>query len=153
LEDFAYKEFCKNGGVKLYMPVFTLPELLSIGKYLLDDRCVPEELTKEYSPKQIERRFHQFGGILRHVLPLSVSYLTRCLLDQSEAISKCDAHALLMSGNIEDTDVSDFIMQYIVKTDGKFPFEEYGLDFVNKQSQHRFKISLARLPCRPEGWP
>jgi hypothetical protein len=74
-----YKEFCKNGGVKLYMPVFTLPELLSVGKYLLGDRCVPEEPTKEYSPKQIERRFHQFFWSCAHFS--SCAALVCCLLD------------------------------------------------------------------------
>jgi hypothetical protein len=81
---------------------------------------------------------------------LSVSYLTRCLLDQSAAISKCDAHALLVSGNIEDTDVSHFIMQYVVKTDGKLPFEEYSLDFVNKTvtSQVQNKLDKCSLDDR-----
>jgi hypothetical protein len=129
--------------VKLQMPVFTLLELLSIGKRLLGDGCVPEELTKKYSPKQIERRFHQFGGILRHVLPLSVVCLAMCLDNQKEAIDSCDARALLVSGNIERKDISHFIMQYIVKTDGKLPFVEYSLDFVNKQVTTKIQNKLS----------
>ena len=70
-----YKEFCKNGGIAMYMPVFTLPELLAIGKYLLENEHVPELLQPEYSSEQITKRFHQFGGIFRHVLPVSLDYL------------------------------------------------------------------------------
>ena len=117
-----YKEFCKNGGIVMYMPVVTLAELLAIGKYLLENEHVPELLQPEYSSEQITKRFHQFGGIFRHVLPLSLDYLDMCRSSQSEAISKCNAHALLVSGNVEDVDVSHFIMQYDVERDGGSPF-------------------------------
>ena len=110
-----YKEFCKNGGIAMYMPVFTLPELLAIGKYLLENEHVPELLQPEYSSEQITKRFHQFGGIFRHVLPVSLDYLDLCRSSQSEAISKCNAHALLVSGNVEDADVSHFMADACAK--------------------------------------
>ena len=145
-----YKEFCKNGGIAMYMPVFTLRELLAIGKYLLENEHVPELMQPEYSSEQITKRFHQFGGIFRHVLPLSLDYLNMCRRSQSEAISKCDAHALLVSGNVEDADVSHFIMQYDVERDGKFPFCNYRLNFVNESvaSQVQDKLNKGSLDDR-----
>jgi hypothetical protein len=63
--------------------------------------------------------------------------------NQKEAIDSCDARALLVSGNIERKDISHFIMQYIVKTDGKLPFVEYSLDFVNKQVATKIQNKLS----------
>ena len=145
-----YKEFCKNGGVAMYMPVFTLLELLAIGKYLLENEHVPELLQPEYSSEQITKRFHQFGGIFRHVLPVSLAFLDMCRRSQSKAISKCNAHALLVSGNIEDADVSQFIMQYDVERDGKSPFRKYRLNFVNESvaSQVQDKLNKGSLDDR-----
>ena len=145
-----YKEFCKNGGAALYMPVFTLPELLAIGKYLLENKHVPELLQPEYSSELITKRFHQFGGIFRHVLPVSLAYLDMCRSSQSEAIRSCNAHALLVSGNVERADVSHFIMQYDVERDGKSPFRRYRLNFVNESvaSQVQDKLNKSSLDDR-----
>lgn len=74
-----YKEFIKNGGDKFFMPAFTLPELLAIGEFLVSTGSVQGNLVKEYTPAAISERFGLFGGILRHVLPLSLAYLTECL--------------------------------------------------------------------------
>ena len=145
-----YKEFCKNGGIAMYMPVFTLAELLAIGKYLLENEHVPELLQPEYSSEQITKRFHQFGGIFRHVLPVSLKYLDMCRSSQSKAISKCNAHALLVSGDVEDADVSHFIMQYDVERDGGSPFRKYRLSFVNESvaSQVQDKLNKGSLDDR-----
>ena len=134
----------------MYMPVFTLPELLAIGKYLLENEHVPELLQPEYSSEQITKRFHQFGGIFRHVLPVSLKYLDMCRSSQSKAISKCNAHALLVSGDVEDADVSHFIMQYDVERDGGSPFCNYRLNFVNESvaSQVQDKLNKASLDDR-----
>ena len=145
-----YKEFCKNGGIAMYMPVFAFPELLAIGKYLLENEHVPELLQSAYSSEQITKRFHQFGGIFRHVLPVSLKYLDMCRSSHSKAISKCNAHALLVSGDVEDVDVSHFIMQYDVERDGGSPFRKYRLSFVNESvaSQVQDKLNKASLDDR-----
>jgi hypothetical protein len=75
-----------------------------------------------------------------------------CLDNQKEAMDSCDAHALLVSGNIERKDISHFIMQYIVKTDEKLPFGEYSLDFVNKQVARQIQNKLSACCWRTEGW-
>jgi hypothetical protein len=126
-----YKEFCKNGGDKLFMPVFTLPELLAIGQFLVSTGRVPEDLLKEYTPAAISERFAIFGGILRHVLPLTLTYLKQCLQSRTKAIRRCDAHALLVAYDIEDADISHHIMHYNVKTTGSDRYTHYTLDFVS----------------------
>jgi hypothetical protein len=127
-----YKEFCKNSGKAVYMPTFTLKELQAIGKYQLDEGKVPQELKEEYSPEQITERFRRYGGIIRHVLPESIYYSKTCIENQKKAIKSCDAHALLVSQDLEDHDVSHFIMQYSVKwVNTERPFWDISLDFVS----------------------
>ena len=69
------------------------------------------------------------------------------------AINSCDAHALFVSGDIEDANINDFIMQYDVKMDSKFPFEEYRLDSVNKSvaSQVQDKLTNCSLDAQKIG--
>ena len=126
-----YKEFCKNGGVKLFMPVFTLPELLAIGQFLVSIERVPEDLLKEYTPDAISERFGIFGGILRHVLPLSLDYLVESLAARKDAIENSDAHALLSSYTLDKEKISHHIMQYSVDTIGPNRFTSFTLDFVS----------------------
>ena len=126
-----YKEFCKNGGAKLFMPVFALSELLAIGEFLVSTGRVQGNLVEEYTPAAISERFGLFGGILRHVLPLSPTYLTECLKSRTNAIRKGDAHALLFAFDIEDADVSHHLMQYNVKTTGPDRFRTDTLGFVS----------------------
>lgn len=139
-----YKEFCKNGGVKLYMPAFKLPELLAIGAHLLASGAVPEDLRAEYTPERIENRFEQFGGIMRHVLPVSLPYIDDCQKAQRVAITKCDTQALLVSEDIEDADVSHFIMQYDVKMETKKHFREVSLNFVNDRVFEQIETKLLK---------
>ena len=58
-----YKEFCKNGAVRLYMPTWTLPELQAIRKFVFDRN--PEQML--LSENDISERFNAFGGIFSHV--------------------------------------------------------------------------------------
>jgi hypothetical protein len=139
-----YKEFCKNGGLRLYMPVFTLPELLAIGQHLMSTGRVPDELLEAYSPASIQSRFETFGGILRHVLPLSLADLDDCILEQQEAVASCDTHALLVSGNLERVDVSHYIMQYKVHTKGVNPFRTFELNFVSESVAAQVQDKLNR---------
>jgi hypothetical protein len=140
-----YKEFCKNGGIKLFMPTYELEELLAIAEYLLGCSAVPGDLVEEYTPEQVTKRFHQFGGIYRHVLPASKALLESVGNEQATAILECDAHALLRSGDVENRDVSHFIMQYkVVKRDGEMAFRKYRLDFVNDSVYLKIKDKLLK---------
>ena len=61
------------------------------------------------------------------------------------AIVECDAHALLVSGDIERPNVSHFIMQYDVKMDSPYPFEEVSLKFINDHVREQLETLLSRL--------
>lgn len=87
-----YKEFCKNGGVKAYMPCWTEEELVLAGRMLEDKGQVPEGM--DYSEKGIRGRYRQFGGIIRHVLPSSVDYLEGIEGEQSGALKSLEAEKL-----------------------------------------------------------
>jgi hypothetical protein len=139
-----YKEFCKKGAVKLFMPCCTEDELKEMGAFLLRKNCVPSDLESEYSPDKISQRFHQFGGIIRHVLPSSVDKLAECVDNQAEAIHTCDVHALLLSGNIEHHNVSHFIMQYDVAKKGELAFKKPKLDFVSDDVYKSLKERLSK---------
>jgi len=131
-----YKEFCKNGAVKFYMPSYTLEELLAIGNFMLDrDSSLKKdtELRNLYTPHLIKERFVEFGGIMRHVLPNTMDKLKQARKDMKQAISDCDARALLRSGNPESTDVSHFVMQYDVEKEGEGRFTDFGLNFTSEK--------------------
>ena len=75
-----YKEFVKNGAARLFMPTFELAELLALGQRMLQTVTDPIDLafmTEQYTSEEIERRFCAFGGIMRHVLPVSAARLKR----------------------------------------------------------------------------
>jgi hypothetical protein len=77
-------------------------------------------LTEQFTPGKIEERFVAFGGIMRHVLPVSAVHLDRAYELQTEAIQKAGTEYLLYPGNIEHPDVSHYISKYAVsrKADG-----------------------------------
>ena len=119
-----YKEFCKNGGEKFYMPVFELKELQAIGKYLLDHKnAIPDEMKAVYTPGRIQERFDEFGGIFRIVLPRSVKVVFTMREERKRALSQCVASDILNSeGNIEEAHISHLLMQYDVDRDGNDAF-------------------------------
>ena len=61
-----YKEFCKNGAAKFYMPCWTLEELKSLGSYIYED----DEMINT-----IEDGYKRFGGIIHYVFPESEVFL------------------------------------------------------------------------------
>ena len=72
-----YKEFCKNGADKLYMPLFTEDELLTIGQHMREQPDFPVELSELYSDDAIRRSFSEYSEIIRYVLPYSQVYHSR----------------------------------------------------------------------------
>ena len=60
-----YKEFEKNGALKFFMPPWTLPELLAVGEFVR--KRSPNQVP--LSPEDMSKRYYEFGGIFRHVLP------------------------------------------------------------------------------------
>ena len=70
-EIIRFKEFCKNGARKVYMPLYTGDELLTIGRHMRQQPDFPARLSELYSDANIRQSFFEFGGIIRHVLPCS----------------------------------------------------------------------------------
>jgi len=89
-------------------------------------------MKEEYTEEKIKARYEEFGGILRHVLPISVSKLKQVKQERDEKIDTANAQQLLAyKGNIELPDVSHLIMQYKVEVDGPEAFTEKVQDFVS----------------------
>ena len=63
------KEIKKKSTATLYMPVWTKPELVALGRYY--HRRLPDSEVK-YDDETVARRYDQYGGIIRFVLPSSV---------------------------------------------------------------------------------
>ena len=63
-----YKEFCKNGACRYYMPCWTLAELKAVGNHIVKGNHALKEIM---SPQAIEERYKRFGGIIRYVIPSS----------------------------------------------------------------------------------
>jgi len=132
-DESRYKEFCKNGGVKLYLPNWTLEDLQTVGKHMSEIKCVPEGIS--YDPKAIQERYEEYGGIFRHVLPTSKKQLESTALSKKQAISKVDLNKIFSIGDIEDPDVSHFIVSYVdIPLNGEDAFSKRNLNIVNRST-------------------
>ena len=130
-----YKEICKNGGVRLYMPIYERQQLLDVGSYLLDQKTFPESLRADnvYSPKNISDRYEIFGGIIRHVLPANIEKLLEAEAARRDALYESNAEKLLSTKSIEDNKVSHMLKQMIIARfqDGSFDFTSFHTEIVN----------------------
>ena len=147
-DDSRYKEFIKNGGVKLYMPCLTQNELLSIGKYLVKVGELTTEMKELYSDEKITERFKEYGGIYRNVLPNNIYHVRQLKLQKSAAISdltKETLYKLLSSANIEDPYISHLLAQFDVKKEGEYEFESYTMQFVSENIPLELKKKLQDL--------
>jgi hypothetical protein len=81
-----YNEFRKTA-IMLYMPHYTLEELILIGNFSLAHGQLTAGFDKDLlSPDAVERRFYMYGGVIQKVLCLSVATLVQAEEDLSEAI-------------------------------------------------------------------
>ena len=155
-----YDEFQKNGGVYFYMPCYTEQELLTIGNYLRGNKDVnppipsrlPEGMDEEYTEESLKNRFKQFGGIIRHVLPLSTQNLDDIKAKQKQAIREViennQAVHILSSSTIEDKKLSHFIAQYQVpiKTEGnKIRFRKPTLEITSQDIRDQLVAELGKF--------
>ena len=142
-----YKEFCKNGGRKFYMPVFEMKELQAIGKYLLDHKnVIPDDMKEMYTPGRIQERFDEFGGIFRIVLPIDVECVADMRKERKLALSQCVASDILNSeGNIEEAHISHLLMQYDVDRDGNDAFRLFRMKFANSDVRNQLEEKLANM--------
>ena len=140
------QEFTKNGG-RRYMPVWTLPELLSVGAYLRNSVCNQQNkfVQEEYTSEKIKRRFDQYGGIFRHVLPQTRDQLKNSAVAQAKALQDLDLRLLSDPGVTIDKDgsktISHFILQYNVDED----FETVYLDFPSERVKAMYMERVRNL--------
>jgi hypothetical protein len=128
-----YKEFTKNGGRRLYMPLLTREELVTIGNFLVKENKV-SGLEDFYSKENIEKRYDEFGGIYRHVLPNSIDYVNEIRVVKENYIERLSDETkkkLVFNANIENKDISHLVAQYIVEKKGDEAFQKFTMDFVN----------------------
>ena len=112
-----YKEFTKNGGKKLYMPLLTREELVTIGNFLVKENKV-SGLEDFYSKENIVERYEEFGGIYRHVFPSSIDYVKQIRLVKKiyiENLSKETKEKLVLNADIENIHISHLVARYIVE--------------------------------------
>jgi len=131
-----YKEFRKNGGVEVYMPIWTLPELQAVRDFLA------ERNTKGLpTKKEIDSRFREFGGIFRHVFTHDLKSLRE---QQRAAILALDPSKLLWN-SIDRQDISHHIAQYRIPTTGANAFREWNIDFISDEAMKKVKAQLKKL--------
>ena len=122
-----YKEFCKNGACKYYMPCWTLAELETVGNHIVKGNHAPKEFM---SPQAIEERYKRFGGIIRYVIPTSKRADEDRRIVQDDAINRTKAVDIFVPyTNIEKMDdqkenMSHFVLCYDVKYGGKYTNDE-----------------------------
>jgi len=114
--EIRYKEFVKHSGVKVFMPCFTDTELFAIGKHMREQPDFPNNLISLYTDDALQQRYHDFGGIIRHVCPSTERDIRNSYESQLNAINRCNAQKILSADYLEDPSVSHFIAQYVVSS-------------------------------------
>ena len=140
-----YKEFCKNGATKLYMPLYSEAELLTIGQHMRQQPDFPADMIELYSDESIRDRYAEYGGIIRHVLPQNQVYLEQLAFEKVRAMGDIDWRKHLASPNIEKDSISDLVVQY--KIDAPH-FGELGFAFVNRNVESQARAYLENLNVR-----
>lgn len=106
------KQFCKNGASPVYMPTYTLEELLTIGRHMRENSKVPDGVS--YADAAIKERFDRYTGIIRHCFPGSAAWEKQLLTSYKAALYSADARKLLLYNTLNDPGISDLLAQYSV---------------------------------------
>ena len=134
-----YKEFCKNGGVKLYMPTWTLPELQAVGKFVFDRS--PERMPLRL--EDVPVRFATVGGIFRHLFAEDFDEVKE---NQRRAIQELDPKKFLLNDIDRGTEgVNHFVAQYRVVTEGDNAFRKASIDFVSEEVRNKVEAEFTTL--------
>ena len=135
-EALTFKEFVKNGAVKLYMPTWTLPELQAVRTFIADRSPERMPLTED----DIAERYHAFGGIFRHVFAPNSDFIKE---EQKRGIDE------LFLGDIEQgrQECSDhvYVAQYSVETQGSRSFRDAEIDFVSDGVREAVEARISAL--------
>jgi hypothetical protein len=137
-----YKEFCKNGGIQLYMPLFTMNELLTIGAHMREQSGFPEELKSLYTDQAIRESYDEYGGIIRHVLPSSQKYYESIAVQKRNALRTINWRQYFANPLLENPHISHFIVKYIV--DPPY-FTKVTFDLVSDRVESTARELLSKL--------
>ena len=114
-----YKEYQKHGAEKIFMPVWSLDELQIAGAHI--HRHTNDEYHKKVlTPEGIANRYYRFGGIFRHVIPVSKGALESVEKLQVQVLGHTKPVDTFVTGTgIEKIDdhkdnISDMLLQYKV---------------------------------------
>ena len=151
-DERRFKEFHKNGAVKLYMPVWKLEELHIVGKDVVTNTTC-EHTKRMLTEQQIEERFRRFGGIIQYVISASDDYIQDMRSNQTTAISRTKPEDIYVDGdNITNMDqtksnVSHFVLQYHVYMDVPNLFREFRMCYASAyvQEQIRRKMTIGDI--------
>ncbi len=135
-----YHEFLKRGGIRNYMPCWKLDELLLVGAHVA--KHCDSKLKDLFKPEAIEKRFDQFGGIFRYVIPSSKLQVVETELLQRSVFNGIRRMEVFLPGNdIEKVDdnkknISHFALQYKVSYEGENKgapdeFQHFKMDFAS----------------------
>jgi hypothetical protein len=91
------KEVKKQSTRTLYMPVWTKPELVALGRYY--HRRLAYSVVK-YDDETVAERFEQYGGIIRFVLPSSEDKETETFDRRDKAFSSSSNQLTLINDQI-----------------------------------------------------
>ena len=142
-DEIRYKEFLKNRGIKLYMPLFTIDELKTIGRHMRKQPNFPMELKKYYSDTGISMSYNEYGGIIRHVLPTSLRYVNSVKKMKEDAFAIVDWRQYIMTKpKIERSDFSHFIVKYVVNPPN---FDDVSFELVNEEVKIKIEQFLKQL--------
>lgn len=127
----CYKEFCKNGAAKFYMPGWTLEELKSVGSHVYKD---------DKMNNTIEDGYKRFGGIIRYVFPESEALLQTVMkaqdttIDRTKAVDVFAPYANIEKMDDHGTNISHFILRYDVlkQPRNKFNFQTFQMKIASE---------------------
>ena len=89
-------------------------ELLEIGRHMRQQPDFLVQLSELYSDDAIRQSFNEYGGIIRHVLPHSVTTSKLLKAEKSRAIGSIDWRNYFANPDIESPHISHFIAKYMV---------------------------------------
>ena len=110
-----YKEFLKKGAGKVFMPVWSLDELKAVGAHIRHHSG-----QKLLDSDKIEERYHRFGGIFRHVIPVSSNAVVNAERLQAQVLGRTRPVDVFFKGtDIEKLDdqkdnISHMLLHYDV---------------------------------------
>lgn len=145
-DENRYKEFKKDGAMKVFMPTWALPELQAVGEFVC--KRGPEYIG--FSSEEISKRFAAVGGIFRHAFAPDFDTV---LEDQKEAIQNLDPTKFKLNKiDRNPPQVSHYVAQYVVTTEGDKAFQEANIDFVSDDVRKAAEAAFTAMDSNDKIW-